>query len=79
MSLEIVWSFLPWLLLLACPLLMLLMMRGMHENSCSKPGENEPPSAGAVPAGSSSEQEIRLLKERLALLEARSSEAASSF
>ena len=52
---------LRWLALLACPLMMLLCMRGMFGRSCHKDDQAE--------AGSR-EAEIRALKERLARLEA---------
>lgn len=63
---------LPWLFILACPLAMFWMMRGMHGGgSCSNkaPTDSEGTQAGAVPVRSQ-DGEIQLLKERLARLEA---------
>lgn len=55
---------LPWLFILACPLVMWWMMRSMGcENRPSANGAHEPARAGA-------EEEIRLLKDRIADLEA---------
>ena len=51
---------LPWLLILACPVAMWWMMRGMN---C---GQQQ---AGAS-AGANTDEEVRLLKERIAELEA---------
>jgi hypothetical protein len=62
MSWELITGVLPWLLFLACPLSMWWMMRGMsHNESCDK----------QEVAGGNKDEEIRLLKERLAHLEAR--------
>lgn len=71
MSWELALGFLPFLILLACPLAMWWMMRGMsHGESCGKEANphGEAPQAAAVPV-EGAEHEIRLLKERLARLE----------
>ena len=63
---------LPWLFVLACPLAMFWMMRGMHGGgSCDKKAvtDNQGMQAAAVPVRSGQEQEIQALKERLARLE----------
>ena len=54
---------LPWLWVLACPLLMLWMMRGMscHQQQATTDG---------VPAGADPSKDIRLLQARIAELEA---------
>ena len=68
---ELVLGLLPLLILLACPLHMWWMMRHMsHGESCGKKSdpEGESPKAAGVTTGSP-EQEIRLLKERIARLE----------
>jgi hypothetical protein len=71
---------LPWLFVLACPLAMFWMMRGMQHGggSCSKKAgtENEGMQAAAVPVRSQ-EQEIQALKDRLARLEAEKRNAES--
>ena len=69
---------LPWVFVLACPLAMFWMMRGMHGGgSCEKKaGTENRMQAAAVPA-SSQVQEIQLLKERLARLEAENRGAGS--
>lgn len=70
---------LPWVFVLACPLAMFWMMRGMHGGgSCDKKAgtESEGMQAAAVPARSQ-EQEIQVLKERLARLEAEERGAGS--
>lgn len=72
MNWELVLGVLPWLLILACPLSMWWMMRGMsHGESCGKTKHvgNEGPRL-AVLSARSTEQEIRELRERLARLEA---------
>ena len=64
---------LPWVFVLACPLAMFWMMRGMHGGgSCGKQAgtENEGTQMAAVPVRRSQEKEIQMLKERLARLEA---------
>lgn len=69
MSWELITGVLPWLLFLACPLFMLWMMRGMsHSESCGKQPEDDGMKAAATPAGGKDE-EVRLLKERIARLE----------
>lgn len=68
---EFVLGVLPFLILLACPLHMWWMMRHMsHGESCGKKSnpEGEGSKAGVAPTGDH-EQEIRLLKERIARLE----------
>lgn len=71
MSWELIVAFLPWLLVLACPLSMFWMMRGMSQGeSCGSDKEHK---NGLIPATvpvSSRDEEIRALKERLAHLEA---------
>ncbi len=71
---EITWiyTFLPWLALLACPLLMFWMMRGMgHGGGC---GSQRPTNSTHADAGADSRDEtadvIAQLKARLARLEA---------
>ena len=65
---DIIQAVLPWVAVLACPLLMLLCMRGMFGRGCHKE-EEEADTAGTSSSGSA-EAEIRVLKERLARLEA---------
>lgn len=71
MSWELMIAFLPWLLLLACPLSMFWMMRGMSPGeSC---GDKPKDTGGLAPATApvnDPDEEIRVLKERLARLEA---------
>lgn len=54
---------LPWLLILACPLLMVWMMRGM---SCHQ----QQAATDVGPAGTDASEDIRLLQARIAELEA---------
>jgi hypothetical protein len=69
-------AILPWLLFLACPLSMFWMMRGMsHGESCGKKGMENKGTAPATAAQGGGE-EIQMLKERLARLEAERDEAA---
>ena len=71
MSWEFILGVLPFLILLACPLHMWWMMRHMsHGESCGKQrnAEVEAPEAGVAPA-EGADQEIRILKERIARLE----------
>ena len=70
MNWELIIGFLPWLLLLACPLSMFWMMRGMsHGESCgSQTKETSGPAPAAVPL-SNPDEEMRVLRERLARLE----------
>ena len=71
MSSELVIGFLPWLLLLACPLSMFWMMRGMsHGESCGSQAKETSGSAPAAVPVSNPDEDIRVLKERLARLEA---------
>ena len=60
---------LPWLFILACPLVMWWMMRSM---GCDKPSAE-----GAVQAGRADGEEIRRLKERIADLETARQDARS--
>lgn len=71
MNFEIIQAVLPWLAVLACPLLMLFCMRGMFGRKCDKheQGDAENPSAGSHFRGNP-DAEIRALKARLAKLEA---------
>jgi hypothetical protein len=72
MSWELIAGFLPWLLLLACPLSMYWMMRGMsHGEPWGKQAKDGNGLALAVVPVSDPEEEIRVLRERLARLEAR--------
>jgi hypothetical protein len=71
MSWELIIGFLPWLLLLACPLSMFWMMRGMsHGESCGNKTNDAMGSAPAAVPVSNPDEEIRILRERLARLEA---------
>ena len=54
---------LPWLFILACPVAMWWMMRGMN---CHQ----QQAGADAAEAGTNTDEEVRLLKERIAQLEA---------
>lgn len=54
---------LPWLFILACPVAMWWMMRGMN---CHK----QQAGADAAEAVTNTDEEVRLLKERIAQLEA---------
>ena len=60
MSTEILLAIVPWLAVLACPLMMLVMMRMMPGGSCHK-----------KPAGEEGNEEIRRLQARVAELESR--------
>lgn len=71
MNWELIIGFLPWLLLLACPLSMFWMMRGMsHGESCGDETKNSNGLAPATAPASNPDEEMRVLKERLARLEA---------
>ncbi len=67
---------LPWLALLACPLMMLWCMRGMSGGACEKQKQT----AGAkdshigIAAHGSRDEEIAMLRARLARLEAQQNE-----
>ena len=74
MTWELVLGVLPWLLLLACPLSMLFMMRGQGHSCSSKGSADEAQGAAAAPARSE-DDELRILRERLARLEAKEKEA----
>ena len=70
MSWELMIGLLPWLLILACPISMFWMMRGMsHGGACGGQRKDTEGSPVVVPVRNPDE-EIRLLKERLARLEA---------
>jgi predicted NAD/FAD-binding protein len=64
MNTEIFWAIVPWLAVLACPAMMLFMMRGMPGGSCHKQPAEAKVSGGA-------DDEIRRLQARVAELEAR--------
>lgn len=64
MNTEIFWTIVPWLAVLACPAMMLFMMRGMPGGSCHKQPAEAKVSGGA-------DEEIRRLQARVAELEAR--------
>lgn len=81
MSWELALAVLPWLALLACPLMMLWMMRGMGGGkACLKPrAELEGGSAdGHSRYPSSQADEIAALRAWLARLEAEQREAAGA-
>ena len=61
MTIEWFLAFLPWLAILACPLVMFWMMRGMHGGACN----NE-----QAPARADVNSEVAQLRQRLARLEA---------
>lgn len=63
---------LPWLLILACPLVMWWMMRGM---GCD---QRPSPDGAGKQTGAGTEDEIRLLKERIADLEGATRSAGAS-
>lgn len=68
---ELIQTVLPWVAVLACPLLMLLCMRGMFGRGCHKEEEEDRGTAGMRSRGPQDlEAEIHGLKERLAHLEA---------
>lgn len=73
MTFEWLLFLLPWLALLACPVLMFWMMRGMHGGSCAKEqartGDGTPVTNAAVPRSEDVSTEITHLKQRLARLE----------
>lgn len=80
MTWEWIAILLPWVFILACPLTMFWMMRGMHGGgSCGKKTETEGEGAQApaAPVRSRQAQEIEVLKERLARLEAEKRGAGS--
>jgi hypothetical protein len=60
---TLIFAVLPWLSVLACPLMMFWMMRGMSGAN----GHNGPANADAAATGVN--EEIRQLKTRLAELE----------
>ena len=65
---------LPWLFLLACPLVMFWMMRGMGGGACHKEkGASDRDHHGAT--GADSAEEIRALQERITQLESERNEA----
>ena len=75
---DITWMYaiLPWLAILACPLLMFWMMRGMgHGGGCGshRPTTGMRTDAGA-PAEDQATDEVAQLKARLARLEAQQRE-----
>ena len=75
MNMELLLSLVPWLAILACPVMMLLMMRGMaHGGSCGPHGRPGEPDDGATrmtaPLPRSREEEIDALQARLARLTA---------
>ena len=71
MNWELIIGFLPWLLLLACPISMFWMMRGMSQGeSCSSQTKETNGTAPAAVSVSNPDEEIRVLKERLVRLEA---------
>ena len=64
MNTEMFWAIVPWLAVLACPAMMLFMMRGMSGGSCHKqPAEAK--------LSGISDEEIQRLQARVAELEAR--------
>lgn len=73
MNFEWLLFLLPWLALLACPVLMFWMMRGMHGGSCGKEtattGDGTLATAAADPRSGDVSTEITQLKQRLARLE----------
>lgn len=77
MSWELMLGLLPWLLLLACPLAMFWMMRGMsHGGASGKTTHSGESGLKAVPVRTQDE-EIRQLRERLAHVEAERQRAGS--
>lgn len=80
MGMEWFLALLPWLALLACPVVMFWMMRGMHGGSCDKAqasgaaGARHASAVDGHPVAIKSEDissEMAQLRERLARLEAR--------
>ena len=73
MTFEWLLFLLPWLALLACPVLMFWMMRGMHGGSCGKEqatgSDGTPGPAAGDPRSEDVNPEITQLKQRLARLE----------
>ena len=73
MSFEWLLFLLPWLFLLACPVLMFWMMRGMHGGSCGKEqataGSGTPAAVARGPHPEDVNTEIAQLKQQLARLE----------
>lgn len=70
MNLEWIGSALPWLFILACPLVMLWCMRGMSGKSCDEKATGAGGSELGVVASGGRDEEIALLRARLARLEA---------
>ena len=74
MTFEWLLFLLPWLALLACPVLMFWMMRGMHGGSCGKEqattGDGTPATAATGPRSEDVSTEITHLRQRLAQREA---------
>lgn len=64
MSTEIILALVPWLAILACPLMMVFMMRGM---SGGKSCHQKPPEAQGT---EDTNEQIRQLQARIAELEA---------
>lgn len=61
MNIEWFLAFLPWLAIVACPVVMFWMMRGMHGGACDK---------AQAPARAVADSEVAQLRQRLARLEA---------
>lgn len=71
MSIDIFVAFLPWLAILACPVVMFWMMRGMSgggQRHTQAKGGSQP--GGVHTTGERVDQEIHHLRARLARLEA---------
>ena len=77
MNIEWILVVLPWLALLACPVLMFWMMRGMHGGTCGKEHAPDGSAAARAPDAKSPDgraanvnDELVQLRQRLAQLEA---------
>lgn len=69
MTIEWFLALLPWLAILACPLVMFWMMRGMHGGGCDKE---------QAPARAHADSEVAQLRQRLARLEAQRAAATGT-
>lgn len=71
MSIDIFVAFLPWLALLACPVMMFWMMRGMSGGQCHTHAKGAfQPGVVHADTGERVDGQIRELRARLARLEA---------
>ena len=78
MSIDIFVAFLPWLAILACPVVMFWMMRGMSGGQCPTQAKGgSQPGVVHTDTGERVDDEIHQLRARLARLEAARHELTS--